>query len=120
MAEKLIRGTAYVKVDGKQCTLEGSLTVSINELTREGKAGLSGVAGYTETAHVPYIEGTFYTTDEFSMTELSQITNATVTVELATGKSYLLNNAWQSGDLEEDEAAGTCTVRFEGMSGQEI
>ena len=117
---QMIAGTAFIKVDGKQYTLEGSLTVSINAVTREGKAGLSGVAGYSETSHIPFIEGAFYTTDEFKAEELSKVTDATITVNLANGRNYLLSNAWQSGDVEIDVAAGTSTIRFEGLQGKEI
>lgn len=120
MANKMIAGTAYIKVDGKQYTLGGSLNVSINEFTREGLAGLSGTAGYKETPHVQSIEGEFYTTNEFSVKELSNIKNATITAELANGKTYILSEAWQSGDIEVDAAGGTCTIKFEGMRGREI
>jgi hypothetical protein len=120
MANKMIAGTAYIKVDGKQYTLGGSLTIAINEFTREGLAGLSGTAGYKETPQVQSREGEFYTTDEFSVKELSGIVNATVTAELANGKTYILSEAWQSGDIEVDAAGGTCTIRFEGMRGREL
>jgi hypothetical protein len=120
MADKMIAGTAYIKVDGKQYTLGGSMNVAINEVTREGLAGLSGVAGYKETPHVPKIEGEFYTTTEFSVRDLEQVKNATVTAELANGKTYILSEAWQSGDIEVDVAGGTCTITFEAMRGREI
>lgn len=117
---KAIAGTAYIKVDGKQYTLGGSLTYSINTKTRTGVAGLSGVAGFTEASHVPYIEGEFYTTDEFDVRELEAVSNATVTAEMVNGTTILLQQAWQSGDIEVDAAAGTCTIRFEGMEGKAI
>jgi hypothetical protein len=115
-----IAGTAYFKADGKQFTLSGSFSYSVNKNTREGKAGLSGVAGFTETSKVPWVEGEFYTTPEFRTADLEKITNATITVDLANGVTVLLQNAWQTGDIEIDAAAGTSTVRFEGMAGKEI
>ena len=115
-----IAGTAYVKADGKQYTLGGSLTVSVNEFTREGQAGLSGVAGYIEKPKVPYIECEMLTTKEFSSQELEGITDATITAELVNGKTYLLSNAWQAGDIEINAAEGTTTIRFEGMKGKEL
>ena len=114
-----IAGTAYVKVDGKQYTLAGSLTVSPSSILREGLAGLSGVAGFKETPRVPFIEGEFYTTEGVSLPELERVTNATVTAELANGKVYVLRNAWHSGAVELNAAEGTFTARFEGTEGIE-
>lgn len=119
-AQKSIAGTAYIKVDSKQYTLGGSLTYSLNNVTRTGISGLSGVAGFTEAAHIPYIEGEFFTTEEFDIMELANITSATVTVELVNGKIISLEQAWQSGDIEPDASAGTCTIRFEGIKGTVI
>lgn len=114
-----IAGTAYVKVDGNQYTLSGSLTVSPDSLEREGLAGLSGVAGYKEMPRVPFIEGEFFTTAGLSLTAIQAITNATVTAELANGKTYVLRNAWTAGAREVNAAEGTVTIRFEGMEGIE-
>lgn len=110
-----IAGTAYVKVDGAQYTLAGSLTVSPNSVNREGLAGLSGVAGYSETPRVPFIEGDFYTSAALSMPALQAVTNATVTAELANGKTYVLRNAWLAGEPDINAAEGTTTLRFEGI-----
>lgn len=119
-AQRQIGGIAYVKVDGKQLTLEGKLTVAITKVTREGKAGASGVAGYTETPRVPSIEGTFFKTAAVSIDELQAITDATVQVELNDGSIYVLRNAWQAGDIDVDAIAGTFDLKFEGMDGEEI
>lgn len=117
---KRIAGTAYFKADGEQFTLGGSMSYSVNEMTKTGVAGLSGVAGYTEASHVPYIEGEFFTTKEFATKKFEKMENATITLELANGTTVLLEQAWLSGDIAPDVAAGTCTLRFEGMRGKEI
>ncbi len=114
-----IAGVAYFKVDGRQFTLAGSLTVSPASVTREGLAGLSGVAGYKETPRVPFIEGEFYTTENTSLKEIEAITNATITAELANGKVYVLRNAWHAGAIEANASEGTFTARFEGQEGIE-
>ncbi|MEH6630163.1 MAG: phage tail tube protein [Halopseudomonas aestusnigri] len=117
---KRIAGTAYVKVDGNQYTLSGSLTVSIDEAEREGLVGLSGVAGFKEMPRVPFIEGEFFTTDEMNLKDVEAITDATVTAELANGKTYVLRNAWTAGAREVDAAEGNVTIKFEGISGEEM
>lgn len=117
---KRISGVAYIKADARQYTLEASLTLSIQKESREGKTGLSGVAGYGINQRVPFVEATAYTTNGFSVSELLGITNATVTVELANGKNYIFMEAWQAGDLDVDGANGTAPLRFESMNAKEI
>lgn len=117
---KRIAGTAFVKADGAQYTLAGSLTVSIDAAEREGLAGLSGVAGYKETPVVPFIEGEFFLTEGLSLEDVEAMTDVTVTAELANGKTYVLRNAWASGKREANASEGTATIRFEGMSGGEM
>jgi hypothetical protein len=119
MANK-IAGTTYIKVDGQQFTLAGRITVSTSTVEREGKVGLSGVAGFKESPRVPFIEGDFHTTEDLSLEDLEEITRATVKVELANGKNYILRDAWCTGALEIDGAEGQISVRFEGMAGKEI
>ncbi|PCJ68202.1 MAG: phage tail protein [Rhodobiaceae bacterium] len=115
-----IGGTAFIAYDGNQLQLAGDMTVSPDDVEREGKAGLSGVAGFTETNRVPFIEGTFFTVPELSITEISEITDATVTAELGNGRSYVLRNAWVAGTRELNVADGTVGIKFEGVSCKEI
>lgn len=115
-----IAGTAYLKVDGEQFALRGALTISIDRFERAGVAGMDGVHGYTETPRVPFIEGEFSDIGGMSLARVQDICNATVTAEVLTGKTYLLRNAWTSAARELDGAAGSVTIRFEGMSGAEI
>lgn len=120
MAGQRIAGTAFLKADGAQYLLAGSLTVSIDNLERDGKAGLSGVAGYGEAPRVPFIEGEVFLTADLSTATLLAMTNVTVTAELANGRTYVLSNAWTAKARELNAADGTTTVRFEGMRGREI
>jgi hypothetical protein len=120
MAEKKIGGVAYLKADGLQYELGGSITVSPSQVEREGKVGLSGVAGYTEKPRIPFIEADVHTTSDLSAEDLEDITAATVTAELANGKVYVLQGAWCTSALEIDGAEGQLTVRFEGVSCEEI
>lgn len=115
---KLIAGTAYVFVDGKQHILAGSMTTNIQDNIREGKAGLSGTVGYTETPNIPYIEGSFYNTANLSIEQIAKITNATVTAELPN-HTYLLEEAWTAKEHTIDAASGEVPIRFEGMRGRE-
>ena len=120
MACRRIAGVAYIFVDGRQYPLRGDLTVSIDTIEREGVAGMDGVHGFTETPRVPFIEGAISDLGGLSLIVLQDMCDVTVTVELANGKVYILRNAWTSTAREFDAAEGQATVRFEGMSAEEL
>lgn len=109
-----IAGTAFVKVDGAQFALKGSMVVSQTRFERTGIAGQDGVHGFSEMPRVPFIEGVFSLVPELSLEGLQTITNATVTAELANGRAYVLRNAWTAGTYDARTAEGEVTIRFEG------
>ena len=105
MANNCVAGEAFVKVDGRQLSVRGTLTISPNTKTREPIAGLDGPHGFTSTSRLPYIEIEITNRPQFPLTDLADITDATITAELETGEVWVLRNAFQSGDLA---GAGTC------------
>jgi hypothetical protein len=113
-------GIAYVKVDGSQLPLRGNFTVSPSKLERAGIAGQDGVHGYSELPRVPFIEGDVSLTPEVSIEDLDDITDATVTAELANGKTYVLSEAWTKSAFELNTHDGIVRVRFEGMACNEL
>ena len=46
--------------------------------------------------------------------------DTTVTAETVNGKTYLLRNAWTAAARELNAVEGSLTIRWEGMSGEEI
>jgi hypothetical protein len=120
MAVAKIGGVAFLKVDGYQYMLRGDLAVSFDAFERKGIAGQDGVHGYTETPRVPYLSAKITDTGGLSLQALARVTDATVTVELANGKIYLLRNAWAAEARELNTQDGSLEVRFEGLAGEEI
>jgi Phage tail tube protein len=115
-----VAGTAFLRVDGSQFALRGSLVVSIDENEREGIAGQDAVHGFLERPFVPYIEADVSDIGGLSVSAIRRMSNVTVQAELANGKSYILRNAWCSSALELNTTDGQVTVRFEGMRGEEV
>jgi hypothetical protein len=113
MAE-CVAGECYVKVDSRQLSVRGTLTISPNEKTRTPVSGLDGFHGFQSVYRAPYIEIEITNRPQFPLTDLKEITDATVTAETEIGEVWVLRNAFQSGDLEYNAQDGTCTVRFEG------
>jgi hypothetical protein len=119
MPQAAVGGTAYIKVDGQQYALKGDLKV-MGQLVREGVAGQDGVHGYIEKHEVPCIEATFTDMDGLRKDDLERITDSTITVELLSGKAYVLRNAWFAGPFELETEEGEVSVKFEGMKLEEI
>lgn len=120
MANNRIAGVAYVKFDGRQLPIKGGWKVGYNKVKREGVSGQDSVHGYKEMPQVPYLEGDVSTTRDVSLDVLLSITDATVTAELANGKTYVLRNAWTADSYEIESEEGKLKVRFEGMDIDEI
>jgi hypothetical protein len=120
MANNRIAGVAFVKFDGRQLPIRGNWKVGFNKLKREGIAGQDRVHGYKEMPDVPFIEGDVSTTEDVSLPVLLSITDATVTIEIANGKAYVLRNAWTANGYEIETEEGKLGVRFEGMEIDEI
>ena len=114
---KSIAGTCYVKVDGEQLSLNGSLACSMNTVTREAVMGSTGVAGYSETPVAPTVSGTFNVTEEFPIERLMESTAMTVTAELANGMVFTLSDAFVSGEASFSPNDGTVSLTFTGVRG---
>jgi Phage tail tube protein len=115
MANNCVAGDCFVKFDGRQLSVRGSVTISPNTRTRTGVAGLDGVHGFRSENRVPYIEVEATNRKEVPLTDLAKVVDSTVTAELETGEVWVLRNAWQAADLELAAAEGTVTIRFEGL-----
>jgi hypothetical protein len=117
---KAIGGTAYLKIDGDQKTLAGSWSVSPTATIKTGVVGLSGVAGYTDAARIPYMEGSLIDNGNLSIADLEAITSATITLELVNGKTYVGYEMFLAGEPSHDASNGEVSVRFEGKKIEEM
>ena len=113
---KAIGGTAYLKINGTQRTLAGSWSVSPTAKIKTGVAGLDGPAGYTEASRIPFMEGSLIDNGSLSIAELEEMTDATVTLELVNGKTYIGQEMYLAGEPSHDAATGEVSVRLEGRS----
>ena len=116
-ATEVAGGVVYVKADGIQLSAEGTVTVMFSKEKREGKAAMDGRVVRSRTPLVPYVEGTYYLTASTDIEALEAIETADVKVELASGKTGTLRNAYACGEAEVDSSAGTFKLRFEGSAG---
>lgn len=117
---EVLGGNAFLKVDGNQFLVAGSLVSSIDDFERESKAGLSGVAGFVENPVPPFVEADIFKTVRVDLAALRAMKNVTVMVQRADGTTIVLRNAWTTKVHEVNDADGTLSVRFEGLSAEEI
>ena len=120
MATNKIAGTVFLKVDGEQLQLRGDLVVSPGSAERESVVGQDAVHGFKEMPRAPFIEGTFSDGAAVSLEALQRQSDVTVQAELASGKQYVLRNAWLVPAPELDTSEGQMTLRWEGQSCDEL
>jgi hypothetical protein len=120
MSENRIAGVAYLKVDGAQFSIAGKFKYQVNRVKRETLVGQDGVHGYKEMPVEPYISGDVRDMPGSRVRRLEDIVDATITLELANGKTVVLRNAWWADASEVDTEEGTYPVKFCGLDGEEL
>lgn len=114
---KAIAGACYIKVDGEQLSVNGSVSCLANTVTREAIMGSTGVAGFSETPVAPTISGTFNMTKAFPLEKITSATDMTITAELANGMVFTLSDAFVTGEVSFGASEGTVSITFTGTRG---
>ena len=120
MANQRLSGLIYVRIDGVQRNATGSYTYNLGQPKREAIVGPDGIQGYKEMPQVPYIEGEITDQGDLDVAALQNITDGTITLELANGKSIVLRNAWYAADGNVGTEQANVQIRFEGLSAEEV
>jgi hypothetical protein len=114
---KRVAGICYIKVDGEQLEVSGGIECPLLEAKREAVMGLSGVAGFKETAVAPFIKVSAVFTPDFPLDALQNNTEMTITAELANGKVYTLSGGFLVGEPSVKAEDGTTELEFNGKKG---
>ncbi len=120
MSQNRRGGVIFLKINGDIQDAKGSFTYNHGKPKREAIVGADRVHGYKETAQAPFIEGEITDSATLDVEALKDVDGATITLELANGKVFLLRDAWYANEGNVQTEEGNITVRFEGMSGEEI
>lgn len=113
-------GIIFVKVNGMQYDAKGEFTYDLGVSKKEAVVGQEGVHGFKETPKVAFIEGTITDSSTLDMKALRGTVDATVTLQLANGKTVLLREAWEASDGNVKTGEGEANFRFEGKSADEF
>lgn len=116
-----VGGRVFIKVNGEQLAVRANVTSNIGQtVNRETVTGVDSVHGFMESPIAPYLQADLTERPAFSLADLNGVSEATVTAELADGRTLILRDAWQVGELERNANEGSISsVRFEGLSGEE-
>lgn len=116
---KRLAGTAYFSVDGVSYMLSGDLEYDPSTVTRESLVGQDGVHGYSEKPKTGSISGTLRDAQNITVAAFNAMTNNTVTLELANGKTVVGRNMWTTEVQPVKTSEGTFEVKWEGPTVEE-
>ena len=113
-------GITTIQANGKVYDMVGNFSYNLGNPIREELVGPDRVHGYKETPQIPYIEGEIRDASDLSMNELQNLTDATLTLKLANGKTIMLREAWYSAEGTGQTEEANMQFKFCGMSAEEI
>src|SRR3990167_8046547 len=112
-----VGGIIQLKVNGELHKCKGAFDYDLGIPKKEAVVGMDKVHGYKETPQVAYIEGTITDRGDISFEALAKITGATVTLDLANGKTIVLRDAFWATNAKGNSEEGEIEARFESAKG---
>lgn len=109
-----LAGVTSFAIDGTAYQLVGDVMWKPAIRKRETLVGLDGIHGYSETFEAAHISATLRDSAAISMADFNAMTDVTVVVVAANGKTISGSGLWVTEAQEVKGAEGTFEVRFEG------
>ena len=109
-----------MKINGELFSAKGAFSYDIGVPQRTAVVGADAVHGFMEKPKASMIEGAITDSSDLRLQSLLEIRDATITLELANGKVIVLREAFYAGDGTVSTEEGEITVKFEGISAQEV
>ena len=113
-------GVLFVKLDGIQYDAKGEFTYNLGAPKRDAIVGPDQIHGFKELPKVPFIEGAITDVSSLDVKAFQNIDDATVTLNLANGKTIVLQQAWYCADGDVTTEEAEIQLRFEGKFAEEI
>jgi hypothetical protein len=105
-------GTLFFKVDAVAYDLAGTFNIKWGGIVRDPVVGPNAVNGYKTKYAAPMVDCELQDGDAVLLATLQRMGNNTQTIELENGKSYVMINAWQNGDITLDAAETKIKTAF--------
>jgi len=109
-------GLLFLQIDGVMQEAKGDFTYNLGNAKRDPIIGADAVHGYKETVQVSFIEGAITDARTLNLDKLTNVDDATVTLELANGKTIVLSKAWFAAEGSPSTGEAEIAVRFESRS----
>lgn len=113
-------GKILFKIDGARYEAKGNFTYNLGADKKEAIVGADTVHGYKSTPQAPRIEGAITDRGDLNLTQILELDDATVTLELANGKTIVLSGAWYAGDGNVTTEEGEIEIVLEALRGEEV
>ena len=117
----LIGGKFTIACDGMAYYASGVFKYGGGFDKQEAVMHSNGLAGRKSTPTVAYISGELLDNKSLVLSDIANMTDSTITLDLANGKQIVLRGAYSTNDngLEAD-TDGKITIKFEGMSLEQV
>lgn len=120
MANQRRAGKISLQIDGEIFDAKGSFEYSLGGEKRTSIVGSDKVHGYSAMPKVAYIKGEITDRQELDVKAMTELSDVTVTLNLANGKTIVLYNAWYVGEGVGNSEEGNIEFNFEGNNAEEI
>jgi len=110
-------GIVNLTIDGVVYDVAGECTYNSALVKRSTNEGQSSIQGYNEMPNAPHIAFKLRDSGGLKVSDLNAMTNVTIVVGLANGKSVIGRNLWQVGEIDVNTQEAVTDVRFEGNDG---
>ena len=107
-------GIGSIAIDGITFDLVSDPTWQVSKRKRTTLKGMDRVHGFSEEVNAPFISATLRDSAGVTVGDFEGMTNASVSLELASGKRVSGTGLWTVDSQEVNATEGTFSVRFEG------
>lgn len=115
-----IAGYLSLQINGEIYNAVGNFTYNVGAPKREMLLGPDRVHGYKEMPQVPFIEGEIRDSSDIDLSVLTNLKDATATIALANGKTFVLKDAVYVADGNVQTEEANIQLRLEGSKGEEV
>lgn len=115
-----IAGFVYLSVDGTSYMVAADVAYQVSRIEREEIFGMSGECDYSEKPIAGYISAVLRDMGGVVIADITTMTNVTVVVELANGKTISGAKMWVASSGPVKTADGTFEVTWKGRKVDEL
>ena len=109
-----LAGIVSFSIDGAVWNVTDACEYTPNMAERTTLKGQSAVEGYSEMPKEGRISATLRDRGDATVQSLNGLTNSTIVVQAANGKTITGAGMWQTGDIRVATKEATFTIEFEG------